>query len=274
LPRVKKFSLCSCSQVFNPEKQLQLLRLLARVYSESGEPTKVLKGIFYANTTGRYELTKAKIDTWVAADFEDKRAKLANCSLKKFVATFKMSSIQIWLAVLLKKRVVVYGERWSEVFPIVRVLPQFAWVRGDWSILRPMVMLSSELQRKELEASGVYIAGVTDPSIHGRTELYDVLVDASKQRVVISDDAKAMLAPAAVHEPLAQAMVQLAASPKETNNNLIKAIVKKTNEYIGGLQKLSGGKKLTMQMLQAKNLKLPQRLKTFLFNLALAEGKA
>lgn len=272
LPRVKKFSLCSCSQVFNPEKQLQLLKLLARIYSDTGEPTKVLEGMLHANTTARFELTKAKGDTWVAAEYQDKHAKLANCSLKQVVATFGMSSIQIWLAVLLKKRVVVYAERWSEVFPIVRALPQFAWVRGDWSILRPMVMLSSELQRKELEASGVYIAGVIDPSIHGRADLYDVLIDASKQRVVISDDAKTALAPAAVHASLAQKMVELADHPKASNNDLIKAIVMKTNEYLGGLQKLGGGQKLTMQMLQAKNF--PQRLKNFLFNLALAEGKA
>jgi hypothetical protein len=157
---------------------------------------------------------------------------------------------------LLKKRVVVVGETSEHVLNTIRVLPQLAWSRQNWSILRPLVTLNDNeyvLRRTEpicvdttpslalfhflvahmtkqfiffvidlsfkklkiknffltcyrpspiatptpferlsdLESSGVYCAGFLESSgVKSRTDLFDLLIDASAREVTIADHAK------------------------------------------------------------------------------------
>ena len=48
----------------------------------------------------------------------------------------------------------------------------------DWKILRPQVQLT-EPQIADLTATGVYVAGCTDPAIRSRDDLYDIFVDGA-----------------------------------------------------------------------------------------------
>lgn len=90
----------------------------------------------------------------------------------------------------MKKRIVVYCDIINVVLKIIRALPLFVFHRKDWDILRPYVVwifktfflksfwkTMNEDEILELKTTGVFIAGFTDPSIKGRTDLYDVLVD-------------------------------------------------------------------------------------------------
>lgn len=58
--------------------------------------------------------------------------------------SFGVHSVLIWTAMLLKKRIVVVGETAEHVLNTIRVFPQLAWARQNWSILRPLVTLSTD----------------------------------------------------------------------------------------------------------------------------------
>jgi phosphotransferase system glucose/maltose/N-acetylglucosamine-specific IIC component len=79
--------------------------------------------------------------TWESASFDPKVALLGG-SIGELFRTFGVHSVLIWTAMLLKKRVVVVGETSEHVLNTIRVLPQLAWSRQNWSILRPLVTLN------------------------------------------------------------------------------------------------------------------------------------
>jgi hypothetical protein len=263
LPAVERLCVCSTSSRFNPEKHFALLRLLSAAYAETGEPMGVLQGFLAANTEGRYK-------GWKAASFDDRRVALEGTSLRAVVRTFGQASVLLWCAMLLKKRVLVHGSRWADLQKIVRALPQLAWHRQDWGILRPMVQLSSEAQLKDLASAGVYVAATTDNAARGREDLYDLFVDVSSRTIVVAPEAKSDFALDTALRGIATKMVASAADEAQDDQALIKVAAKQTKEYLVGLRKISGGGKLTQEVLAAK-FKGKPRLQTFFYNLGCAE---
>lgn len=59
---------------------------------------------------------------------------------------------------------------------IYRTLPLFVWHRQNWNVVYPNVDLEQE-ELEDLSTHGTYIAGFTDASVEGRTELYDVFIN-------------------------------------------------------------------------------------------------
>eukprot|EP00941_MAST-03F_sp_MAST-3F-sp1_P003826 g3826.t1 len=263
LPKVDRFCVCSTSDTFNPEKHFDLLKCMASIYCTSGTPTKVLQAFLAANTKGTFQ-------NWSSADYDDKRAVLQGCSLKEVVALFGQASVLLWCGMILKKRVVVFGERWGRVQRIARALPQLAWHRQDCGILRPLLQLTP-MQLKDLKYSGVYVAACTDSSIKAREDLFDLLVDVPARSITVAEAAKSDFALDSIHKGIAKKMFQLAADPESTDQQLIKVIAVQTSEYLAGLKKICNGKKLTQEIVSSKFLQKP-RLQTFFFNLGLAEG--
>ena len=57
-----------------------------------------------------------------------------------------------------------------------RTLPLFVWHRQNWNIVYPNVdLVESELE--DLATRGTYVAGFTDATVEGRSELYDLFVN-------------------------------------------------------------------------------------------------
>lgn len=276
LPRVNKFSICVRSQTFNPEKFEHLFRILSRIYSSTGEPTKILQAVLSVNASNKLAVDASTepsgLKPWNADEYDDKRAMLANSSLKKLISCFGEKSILLWIAVLLKKRIFVVGDKWSDVLFVVRTLPQFAWIRQDVSILRPMIVMKSKEQQEELLKSGVYIAGTVDANIRGRSDLYDIIVDMKARTIVVQEGSKSSFDPPRGLADFAKETARKAGEESVSETDMIKWVAVKTKGYVDGLKKLaarSGDGKVTLEALRSQ--KLPQRMVTFLHNLALAE---
>lgn len=59
---------------------------------------------------------------------------------------------------------------------ICRTLPLFVWHRQNWNVVYPNVDLEQP-ELADLCTHGTYVAGFTDASVEGRTELYDVFLN-------------------------------------------------------------------------------------------------
>ena len=124
-----------------------------------------------------------------------------------------MEAVLLWNAVLLKKRILVVSEgsgnqNMMKLLNTVRSLPQLAYHRQDWGILRPLVSSSGEMDSlhiDDLASCGVFIAGTVDPTLAtSHSSLFDVIFSLSDHRVTISDDAKSSMRMGSTHRELAQ----------------------------------------------------------------------
>jgi len=155
----------------------------------------------------------------------------------------------------------------------VRCLPIFAWHRKNWTILRPFVT-TSELELEELASAGVYVAGFTDRSIESREDLYDLFIDVDDRSVTVASHAKENFLLGKPHKDLAALMVQLAEEPSSTEQQIIKEIAQRTKQFLDTLDSIipEGQTVLTVDVIQQQQLS--PAMARFLWNLAIAEGKA
>ena len=246
--------------------------MISGTYRTTGEPTKVLQAVLKLNTTGKFKSTLSDVKDFSISSYDDKHARLSGSSLKKVISCFGERAILIWLAVILKKRIFVLADRWADVLFVVRTLPQFAWLRQDWSVIRPQVRLRSQEQLNELKQSGVYIAGTVDTDISGTNDLFDILVDMKSQKIVVAEGAKSSMSPPSNLSDFATDMARKSKDSDCSETDLIKSIAMKTKELLSGLKKISGGNKVTTEAIQSKGIK--GRFAVFLLNFALAEGLA
>ena len=88
-----------------------------------------------------------------------------------------VESVLVWVGVLCKKRVLVYGGDVDAVQDAVRSAGLLgAWHRQSFDFLRPLCLLRDE-EVADLKAAGVYVAGTVDPQASLRRDLYDIAID-------------------------------------------------------------------------------------------------
>jgi len=267
-PKVVAVSIGLVASVFSPNKFQVLLKCLVADYMPDCSPIPVLASYLSVFTTGQLKASSTH-EGYDDKAFDDRRALLA--PVKDIFQMFGLDSIVIWTAVLLKKRVLVYAEKLSELLPVVRALPLLgAWHRQDFDILRPFVTLS-ELEVDDLSSAGVYIAGTVDRTAVTKKELYDLYLDVSSKSISIEENARADFAMTKLHKEIAQQFMESAENDNE--QTVIKTIASKTKELTGNVASLKteheDGVYLTSEDLQQK--KLPANMERFLFNVARAE---
>ena len=172
-----------------------------------------------------------------------------------------------------KKRLFVYSDDTAQLMRIVRTLPQFAWHRRNWELLRPFVMLDHADEVADLRSAGVFIAGITDKDAlrANAADMCDVLVDMTERSIIVSPSAKDdMAVTKELHKEIAEYMV---ASAKDgTEQNLIKRILNRTSQLIERIKKLGGGDGKVDRSAITSRQNLSPNVKRFVLNLAQCEG--
>ena len=51
------------------------------------------------------------------------------------------------------------------------------WHRQNWNVVYPQLSLDHKGEMEELAKHGTYVAGFLDPSVQGKTDLYDLFVN-------------------------------------------------------------------------------------------------
>ena len=138
LPQISSFSIALESKQFDPEKHAAICQELAKSYAHGGTPLKVLEGFLSILTLSSFgDFAESRYD---AAD-----AKKASSPIAWLIECFGVEVVLIWTAMLLKKRVVVYSNKVSELQRLLRILPALVWHRDNWTVLRPYCIVDDDL---------------------------------------------------------------------------------------------------------------------------------
>eukprot|EP00277_Geminigera_cryophila_P017834 CAMPEP_0179442054 /NCGR_PEP_ID=MMETSP0799-20121207/25546_1 /TAXON_ID=46947 /ORGANISM="Geminigera cryophila, Strain CCMP2564" /LENGTH=316 /DNA_ID=CAMNT_0021226805 /DNA_START=54 /DNA_END=1004 /DNA_ORIENTATION=+ len=265
LPQISSFTICAHSKQFDPEKHGAICQELAKEYANAGTPLKVLEGylsILTLSSFGGYSEKNFLLD-------ED--AMKSSVPLGWVIESFGVEVVLLWTAMLLKKRVVVYSNKVTELQRLLRVLPALVWHRGNWNVMRPYI-LADDTGLADLQ--GVYCAGVTEP-LESRQDLWDLYVDLPALSISVASAAKKDFTMTSVHKDLAGALTRAYAHGEGSNTSLVDVISEKTNGVISKLEILAEaevGRVLTAAALQEQLSNAA--LSHFLFGVALAERLA
>eukprot|EP01091_Cochliopodium_minus_P008602 TRINITY_DN197_c0_g1_i1.p1 TRINITY_DN197_c0_g1~~TRINITY_DN197_c0_g1_i1.p1 ORF type:complete len:349 (-),score=111.52 TRINITY_DN197_c0_g1_i1:60-1106(-) len=269
LPQLQAFSICLTTSDYWPEKYFALVKIMASLYEKEGTPIKVLEVFLSVYTKGKYKSGELE---YVDSSFDIRRTYLGG-SLTDLINIFGEKVVLIWTAMMLKKRIVVYGDDIVTLLKIVRTLPILVWHRQSWDQLRPFVNFSN-LEIEDLKSSGVFVAGFLKPHIKSQSEFYDLFIDIPNSSITFTEQAKQDFQQAKYHTDLANFLVTSTKSEGYNEQNLIKELTGKTKELIGKLDMLKvevdGKKLITLEAL--KERKLPPNMDTFLFGVAQSEG--
>ncbi|CAK8675812.1 unnamed protein product [Clavelina lepadiformis] len=259
---VSHFSIILCGKDFNPEKYSALSRILSRCYDVSGNPVIILEQYLKVLTLGYCQSNNNGV--FKVADFDIQKTYLA-AKLKDFINMFGMESVLVYVAVVLKRRVVVFHDRIQALLDLIRAIPSLAWHQQDWSHLHPWVEDFSEL-----EELPYFITGTTNLDLKSASENYDLFIDGTRETITLSPHAKDTFALGKIHKDIAKTMVDLASDIDSTNQDLIEAIDVKTQDIISKLRSL-GGNEDRVSLEEIKSKKFNQTTENFLINLAIAE---
>lgn len=262
LPKVQGFAVVVLTSTFQPEQYGALAQLLAKQYFSSGEPTSLLETYLAAFTVGEAG------GSWRASAYDPKRALLDNSSLLGVVRLFGQEILKLWTAVLLKKRVVVYCPVLQDLLRLMRSIPQLAWHRHDWGVLRPWIT-GSKAELEDLASSGVYIVGMTDASLKSKSDLYDVFVDVPERSITVSDHAKAYFETVTPHRDIGAVVTACASDAAATDESTIKAIAVKTGELLAKLRSLE--QPISRAFLEDPGLRLAPAMQRFIYGVATAD---
>eukprot|EP00211_Chloroparvula_japonica_P007678 CAMPEP_0119121590 /NCGR_PEP_ID=MMETSP1310-20130426/2146_1 /TAXON_ID=464262 /ORGANISM="Genus nov. species nov., Strain RCC2339" /LENGTH=340 /DNA_ID=CAMNT_0007111161 /DNA_START=60 /DNA_END=1078 /DNA_ORIENTATION=- len=240
LNAVEAFSIAVVGKTFNPEKFLALTQLLATVYTVEGSPPAVLKAYLSVFARGQYDASEDGIEAVFDSAAYDPRRALIATSIKDVVRMFGKDAVLIWTAMMMRKRLFVFSETSRHILRVIRAFPIFVWHRQDWSVLHPLVDIDNELEIEDLKKAGVYCAGTTNGAIGSRQNLYDVFVDVDGRQVTVADHAKEDFILTPLQREIGNVLATGAENEEVTDQQLIKALVGKTQSLLQKIDQLKG----------------------------------
>jgi hypothetical protein len=133
LPNTSAFSVIVLSKAYCPDKFTALAGTLASIYASSGSPPKVVEAwllAFVKNSIPASLVPSVEVArkaggsaSWSSSAFDHSDAVSKPAGLRDLLAAVGVESILLWTALLLKKRVAVYGDSFAAVAFAVALLP-------------------------------------------------------------------------------------------------------------------------------------------------------
>jgi len=277
-PRVEYFTLTIFSTEFNPEKFFALGELLIKIYQQTNNPALMLNCFLDVMITMKHEAKDPSggvIGTFNGADYDNRNHFLVS-PLLDVIKTFEANALLIWIALLMKKRIVIYSDSLPSLLKFIRALPLFVLHRQDWSLLRPFVTMENEAEIADLKTAGVYVAGFLSPQIKTKEEFYDLFVDLTAQDITVSPHAEDDFTSTPFHQECANLIAKALEAEEITNEKLIKGIKIKTQDLINKINQLKakgeGDDKPYVSYSSLSSRGLPPATENFLYAVASAEG--
>jgi hypothetical protein len=277
-PRIEFFTLSLFSTEFNPEKYFVLCELLVKIYQTTNNPVLMLNCFLDVMITTKHEAkdnSGNNLGSFNGSEYDNKDHLLAS-PLLDVVKTFEANALTIWIALLMKKRIVIYSDSLPNLLKFIRSLPLFVLHRQDWSLLRPFVTLENEAEINDLKTAGVFVAGFLSPKIKSKEDFYDLYIDLTAQDITISPDAEDDFSATPFHQDCAKLLASALETEEITDQKLIKAIRVKTTDLISKLNQLKsekeGDDKPYVSYASLSNRGFTPAMENFLYSVASAEG--
>lgn len=271
LPKVTSFCIGVLAKEFNPEKYNHLSEIFGQAYLSSGSPVSIVTHFLSVYTKDQTMNVPDSCEPFVVSNYDIRKAYVA-CSFKDLVREFGVETILIYNALLLKKKVVVYASSIESLLTVCRTLPLLVLHRKNWDIVYPQCELE-EMELTDLSQHGTYVAGFTDFTVEGRTDLYDLFINVPEASVSVSPGSKDVFAMTKLHKDIAMRLMESVQDDSLSDQAVIKELSVKTRELINNLSTLvPKGEKLSLDILHAR--KFTPATENFLFNLATVEGLA
>eukprot|EP00729_Bicosta_minor_P003622 gene3622-6186_t len=276
IPDAEAFVVVVLSEDFAPEKYMHMGRIFASQYAVKGSGVDVLTAFMGATMQGECSSPDGA-DAFAVTNYSDVRHTYLKTEIKPIIQKFGVESILIYIAVLLKKRIVVVSSDASELQDLVRTIPQFVYKRQDWSIIHPNVDTSNDEVADLVASGGAYVAGFTDNSVAIREDLYDLLVDVDGGSVSYASHAQSSFGMGKIHKEIAMYMVEAADDETVSQRDFLKTMMAKSDLLLEGLNKLAtpsedDESRLVVSIEAIRARKMPKAMHAFLYNLAVAEG--
>ncbi|KAM9185531.1 DENN domain-containing protein 10-like [Dugong dugon] len=202
----------------------------------------------------------------LSKDFDAPKAYLAG-SIKDIVSQSGMETVISYIALLLKKRIVISHPSVEAVQEFTRMLPALVGLRHVWTTLYSYMHLSGH----ELDALQVrtgYIARYVDLEVSNRPDLDDVFVNLADSEIPVASLAKETMTIGEVHKEIGQLIVQSAEDPEKPDSQVIEDISLKTREVLTSLASFTdvsdNGEKLALNFEALKQKQLPLATENFL----------
>jgi len=217
----------------------------------------------------------AVIGSFNGAEFDNRNHFLAS-PLLDVLKLFEANSLMIWIALLMKKRIVIYSDSLPSLLKFIRALPLFVLHRQDWSLLRPFVTLENEAEITDLKTTGVFVAGFLSPQIKTKEEFYDLFIDLTAQDITIPPHAEDDFSSTPFHQDCAKLLATALEAEDINDQRLIKAIKTKTGDLLNKLNQLKaqneGDDKAYVSYSSLSNRGFTSAMEKFLYAVASAEG--
>lgn len=262
LAKVTHFSVYVVAKDFHPELYMELARIFAAAYAKAGDPVHVLQAFLSVFARGA-------VGSFNAAEYDIQQSMVAG-PLKQNISLFGESFILLWVAMLLKKRIVVYCDEAPRLLEFLRCLPLLVWHRKQFDCLSPFVQLN-DAQLEDLASQGAYCAGFTDDAVKVRSDLYDVIVDLPAQTLNVNDKAKTDLGMGEFHRNLGTFLAKAAANDEAKSTDIVKGMHAKTAQLFKKLTVLKEADQLNLEALEAQQ-GVSRSFARFLYNVAVSEN--
>ncbi|XP_046910283.2 DENN domain-containing protein 10 [Dermatophagoides farinae] len=281
----KRFSFVLLTIDFYPKYYQKLLKIFAEIFLTENSIQKLLNEYLTLIIMDRIEvmindngddgkrILYFQRDNCIENEFDMKKLQ---SQLRSIIKMFSLDVILIYTALLLKKRIIIYGNDTRTLFEFVMALPLFIQHRLNMldEQFIPNVDLQCPEQINDLKCRENFLSTFNDPRIEEHEDLYDVYINLATIEITISHRAKETFMMTKTHKDVAITFVRVAEKQSSTDQDVVDEISKKTNELLNNLYSSSSLVDDDNSVIRKSRLKekfSSPNVEQFFFNLAMAE---
>ncbi len=237
-------SICLLSKSFHPEKFNAQLKLMAEQYKNL-DPTKVLEVYLAILTTGTFQSYKD-------SDYENSDQLDFGSFNNDLINEIQGDFVILWNSIILKKRILVFGNEVNEVIDFSRSLNIFSKHRKDAiNYFRPLIRSDQE-SIDEIKPMNHFIAGSTDSALLAKQDIFDIIVNLESKKVIVSPGAIDDMRMNLIHRELHEVITNSCANNDIENLKIIELFNNKTSQLLGQLNSFAQDGKLTDTMISQR----------------------
>eukprot|EP00730_Choanoeca_flexa_P013870 TRINITY_DN5808_c0_g1_i2.p1 TRINITY_DN5808_c0_g1~~TRINITY_DN5808_c0_g1_i2.p1 ORF type:complete len:328 (+),score=88.48 TRINITY_DN5808_c0_g1_i2:1-984(+) len=247
------FAVVLITKEYHPIKYHTLCQVLAEQYAADRDATGPLNILMACRVRNKFK------QVWNPATMEP--AETDTPSLKELWQSMEMETILAFVAVVLKRKVVVVASTPDQAASLARAVLHLDPTSINYDIYYPLL---AEDAFAELPASN-YVLATTNANIESQPELYDILVDATNRQVTVNPACEADFSLGKMHKTIATAAMEIAQG-EGSDEDIQKLLQERVQSLLDNLSSMAENGKVAADAITSR--KMAANSQRFLLNLA------